>query len=172
MKIYIAGKITGYPNYRQHFMAAEWRLAEMGFSVMNPAWLYAYPAFERDDYLAVSRAMLERCDAVFLLPNWGGSAGVKAELRIAERRGMRVFDAESGEAGCWRELGEVAAKERQEREARLGPELADWLRDKLQETLDEINAPGCKKQRQAELVAALDAYGLVYDELDRRKKEV
>ena len=170
MKVYIAGAITGHPCYRQQFMAAEWRLAEMGFSVMNPAWLCAYPAFEREDYLAVSRAMLERCDAVFLLPNWGGSAGVKSELRLAERRGMRVFDGETGEAGCWRELMQIAAKERQEREARLGPELADWLRDKLQETLDEINAPGCKKQRQAELVAALEAYGLVYDELDRRKE--
>lgn len=171
MKVYIAGKITGCTGYRQQFMAAEWRLSEMGFSVMNPAWLYAYPAFERDDYLAVSRAMLERCDAVFLLPNWGGSAGVKAELRIAERRGMRVFEADTGEAGCWRELGEIAAKERQEREARLGPELADWLRDKAQERLREINAPGCRKQRQAELAAAAEAFMLVYDEIERRKKE-
>ena len=170
MKVYIAGAITGHPCYRQHFMAAEWRLAEMGFSVMNPAWLCAYPAFARDDYLAVSRAMLERCEAVFLLPNWGGSEGVRQELRLAERRGMRVFDGETGEAGCWRELMQIAAEERAEREARLGADLSDWLRDKAQERLLEISAPGCRKQRQAELAAAAEAFMLVYDELDRRKE--
>ena len=61
--------------YRQRFMAAERRLAEMGFSVMNPAWLCAYPAFEREDYLAVSRAMLERCEAVFLLRSFSCRTG-------------------------------------------------------------------------------------------------
>ena len=163
MKIYIAGKITGYPNYRQHFMAAEWRLAEMGFSVMNPAWLYAYPDFGREDYVAVSRAMLERCEAVFLLPDWGGSAGVKAELRLAEKRGLRVFDGSTGEAGCWSELRSIAVQEQAEREARLGKGLQDTLREWFTETLRKINAPGVKKMEDAALRGELVALQRVYD---------
>lgn len=171
MKIYIAGAITGHSNYRQHFMAAEWRLAEMGFSVMNPAWLCAYPAFAREDYLAVSRAMLERCEGVLLLPNWGGSAGVKAELRLAERRGMPVFDCETGEPGCWADLRSIEAKERQEREARLGVDFKEWIRLQCEKLLAEINAPGRKNSDRRELKAALDALSLAYDELSRREKE-
>ena len=163
MKIYIAGAITGRADYRQQFAAAEARLAEMGFSVMNPAWLYAYPAFEREDYLAVSRAMLERCEAVFLLPCWGGSAGVRQELRLAEKRGMRVFDGESGEAGCWAELRTIAAQEQAEREARLGKGLQDILREWVSETLRKINEPGLKKIENAALRGELSALQRVYD---------
>ena len=163
MKVYIAGKITGCTGYRQQFMAAEWRLSEMGFSVMNPAWLYAYPAFEREDYLAVSRAMLERCEAVFLLPNWGGSAGVRQELRLAEKRGMRVFDSSTGEAGCWAELRSIAAQEQAEREERLGKGLLDTLRGWFQETLRKINEPGVKKLEDAALRGELSALQRVYD---------
>lgn len=163
MKVYIAGKITGRAGYRQQFMAAEDRLAEMGFSVMNPAWLYAYPEFSREDYLAASRAMLERCEAVLLLPNWGGSAGVRQELRLAEKRGMRVFDGNTGEAGCWRELGEIAAQEQAEREARLGKGLLDTLRGWMQEALGRIGAPGLKKAEEAALRGELEALRKVYD---------
>ena len=170
MKIYIAGKITGCVSYRQQFMAVEWRLAEMGFSVMNPAWLYAYPAFEREDYLAVSRAMLERCEAVFLLPNWGGSAGVRQELRLAEKRGMRVFDGETGEPGCWADLRSIAAQEQQEREERCGIGFKDWLREQLHETLKKINSPDIKRLEAELHRGELEAFSLVCEELKRREK--
>ena len=96
MKVYIAGKITGNIAYRQQFMAAETRLAEMGHSVMNPAWLYAYPEFGYEDYIAVSKAMLERCDAILLLPSWDHSPGAKKERALAEKRGIAVFDCSDG----------------------------------------------------------------------------
>ena len=163
MKVYIAGKITGYPNYRQQFMAAEARLAEMGFSVMNPAWVYEYPAFVYEDYIAVSQAMLERCEAVFLLPNWGGSAGAKKEKAWAEKRGLRVFDGSTGEAGCWADLRSIAAQEQAEREARFGKGLLDTLLGWCADTLQKINAPGVKKMDDAALRGELSALQRVYD---------
>ena len=170
MKVYIAGQVTGHPAYRQQFMAAEARLAGMGHSVMNPAWLYAYPEFCYDDYIAVSKAMLARCKGVLLLRHWRSSAGAKAERAWAEKKALSVFDEEAGEAACWGELSAIATEEALAREARCGPELADWLRDRCTECLAEINAEGTKKQRQAELKAALDAYANAYDELERRRK--
>ena len=142
----------------------------MGFSVMNPAWVCEYPAFGYEDYIAVSHAMLERCDAVFLLPNWGVSAGAKKEKAWAEKRGLRVFDSETGEAGCWAELRSIAAQEQQEREERLGVGFKDWLRDRLHETLRKINAPGTKKGDAEMHRGELEAFSLVYDELERREK--
>ena len=74
---------------------------------------------------------------------------MKAELRLAERRGMPVFDGESGEPGCWSELRAIAAKEKQEREARLGKGLQETLREWFQEILRKINAPSVKKMEDA-----------------------
>lgn len=111
MKVYIAGKITGNIAYRQQFMAAEMRLAGMGHSVMNPAWLYAYPEFAYEDYIAVSKAMLERCEAILLLPFWSNSPGAKKELALAEKRGIAVFDvsdnSEASDGGWGRLLSEA-----------------------------------------------------------------
>ena len=107
MKVYIAGKVTGNIAYRQQFAAAEARLAEMGHSVMNPAWLCSYPEFEYKDYIAVSRAMLERCEGILLLPFWRQSAGARAELEWAREHGLAVFDASDDDTGCnggWAEL--------------------------------------------------------------------
>ena len=39
MKVYIAGKITGDPGYRDKFAAAEIQLGWQGHTVLNPAEL-------------------------------------------------------------------------------------------------------------------------------------
>ena len=166
MKVYIAGKVTGHDAYRQQFAAAEIRLAEMGHSVMNPAWLRAYPGFAYEDYIAVSRAMLERCEGILLLPFWDCSPGAKKELAWAEKRGLAVFDcsakAERPDGG-WSELASAAAREQAEREARLGKGLSDTLRGWLQETLRKINEPGLKKADEAALQGELEALRRVCD---------
>lgn len=111
MKVYIAGQITGNAGYRQQFMAAELQLAEMGHSVMNPAWICPYAEFEYADYIAVSKAMLARCEGILLLPHWEASRGAKDELKWAEAHGLKVFDAskdKTGVNGGWEELSRIA----------------------------------------------------------------
>lgn len=169
MKIYIAGQVTGNPCYRQQFAACERRLSDLGFSVMNPAWLCEYPEFRRADYLAVSRSMLGRCEAIFLLPHWESSAGAKAEKACAEKKGLKVFDGNTGEAGAWAEILSIADSERRAREEREGKTLKDALIAWSQDALDEINKPDCKKQKRLELAGALEAYGRVYDFLTEEK---
>lgn len=166
VKVYIAGKITGNVAYRQQFAAAEARLAEMGHSVMNAAWLWAYPEFAYEDYVAVSRSMLERCEAILLLPFWDNSPGAKKELAWAEKHGLAVFDCSDGAErpdGGWSKLASIAAQERAEREARLGKGLLDTVRGWLQEALGKINEPGLKKADEAALRGELDALQRVYD---------
>ena len=173
MKVYIAGQITGNAGYRQQFMAAELQLAEMGHSVMNPAWICPYAEFEYADYIAVSKAMLARCEGILLLPHWEASRGAKDELKWAEAHGLKVLDASKGKAGIgggWDELRSIAAQEQAEREARLGKGLKETLREWFQETLRKISAPGVNKTEDAALRGELSALQRVYDYVAEAEK--
>lgn len=76
MRIYIAGKITGDKNYKKKFAKAERALKKKGHSVMNPAWLKEYGEFDWIDYMGVSGAMQQTCEAVYF-PRLGGEQGRK-----------------------------------------------------------------------------------------------
>lgn len=94
MKVYIAGPITGNPDYMREFAEAERRLLALGHGVMNPAWVRETAEFSYEDYRAVSQAMLERCDAICLLPGWEGSRGAREELAWAKERGFESLFGE------------------------------------------------------------------------------
>ena len=91
MKIYIAGKITGDPNYREKFEKVASSLRGHGFSVMNPACLSEDKEFCWDDYMAITAAMQERCEATVLLPDWQDSKGARIELHTAEQLGHKIY---------------------------------------------------------------------------------
>ena len=77
MKIYLAGKITGDPDYREKFRSVEEKLTKRGFVVMTPATLpeHMTPA----DYMRICFSMIDSADAVFFLPDWIDSAGARLE---------------------------------------------------------------------------------------------
>ena len=94
MKIYIAGKITGNPNYRREFAIAENVYGSHGHIVLNPA---ALPdgLGEAADYMRICLPMLLSADCVVLLPNWKDSGGAKIERDLAVYLGMKTLYAES-----------------------------------------------------------------------------
>lgn len=91
MKIYLAGKITGDPNYREKFAEVAEDLRRRGDSVMNPACLSEDKEFSWDDYMAVASAMQQVCDATVLLPDWKDSRGARTELKTAESLGHKIY---------------------------------------------------------------------------------
>ena len=91
MKIYIAGKITGDPDYKEKFAKVASSLRGHGFSVMNPACLSEDKEFCWDDYMAITAAMQARCEATVLLPDWQDSKGARIELQTAERLGQKIY---------------------------------------------------------------------------------
>ena len=81
VKVYIAGKITGNPSYKQQFAEAEKKLREKGFTTMNPAVLP--DGFEHQEYMRVCFSMIDVCDAVYFLSNWEDSKGARMEYNYA-----------------------------------------------------------------------------------------
>lgn len=88
--VYLAGKITGDMNYKAKFAAAAEKLEAAGFAVVNPAVLpergFTYP-----QYIRMSQAMLDECDAICLLPDWIRSSGAAHEHMRARDKHKRVF---------------------------------------------------------------------------------
>lgn len=89
MKIYVAGPITGIPDYKERFAAAEQQLKEKGHTVMNPAILPE--GFEHHEYMQICLPMVEVCDAMILLPGWTESKGARAEFVHATGQGMKKY---------------------------------------------------------------------------------
>ncbi len=88
--VYIAGKISGDPDYRRKFAEARRELERAGYIVLDPSVLPS-TGFEYAAYIRMSAAMLDECAAVCFLSDWQESNGAKCEHRRAAARGIRIF---------------------------------------------------------------------------------
>lgn len=91
MKIYIAGKITGNPDYKNQFAEAEATLKAQGHTVMNPSVLPE--GFEHYEYMKICFRMIDVCEAIYFLDNWRDSQGAKMEYEYARATGKRIKEA-------------------------------------------------------------------------------
>lgn len=82
MKIYIAGKITGDPDYRAKFADAQRQIEAQGHVVLNPATLPE--GMEPKDYMRICFAMIDVADEVWMLPRWPDSVGATIEWRYCQ----------------------------------------------------------------------------------------
>lgn len=89
MKVYVAGKITGLDNFKEEFGKAEEYVKGIGAVPMNPANLSK--GFTWEEYMHVCYAMIDICDAVFMINNWVDSEGAQREHAYAMSKGKLVF---------------------------------------------------------------------------------
>lgn len=89
MIIYIAGKITGDPNYKEKFDIAATSLELQGHIVLNPAELPEglLPA----DYMRICFSMIDTADAIYLLKGWYSSSGASIERNYAMYTGKSIL---------------------------------------------------------------------------------
>ena len=77
MKVYIAGKITGDPNYKAKFGRAKSELEKQGNIVLDPAILPE--GMTPADYMRICFAMIDCADVVAFLPDYKESRGAWVE---------------------------------------------------------------------------------------------
>ena len=76
-KIYIAGKITGDPDYKAKFEEAENFYKKKDFTVLTPTCLPS--GMQPSDYMRICFAMIDTADVVAFLPDFKQSAGAEVE---------------------------------------------------------------------------------------------
>lgn len=90
MIIYLAGKMTGLPDWgREKFNEAERILTERGHIVLNPACLPI--GLRPESYMQIGLAMLQAADAVYMLKGWEDSKGANLEADYALYQGKTVI---------------------------------------------------------------------------------
>lgn len=96
LKVYISGKITGLALEEAFIMFenAEEHLLRTGTAkeVVNPMKLVPYnPTLTWEDYMAEDIKHLLKCDAIYMLTNWGNSRGARVEYNIAKELGLQIM---------------------------------------------------------------------------------
>lgn len=90
MIVYVSGKITGDPDYVKKFADAELTLRAKGYDVINPCDLcYLFLSYEQ--FMHVDFALIDVCDAIYLLKDWTGSSGARREKEYAAKQGKKVL---------------------------------------------------------------------------------
>ena len=88
-KIYLSGKISDDPNYREKFAHKEKELTEQGHLVFNPA---KHPdMFTWEQFMELDLKALGNCDSIYLLSDWQESRGAKIEYDEAVRLGKEII---------------------------------------------------------------------------------
>ena len=98
MRIYISGPITGREeDARERFSACEdnlFRILGNDIEIINPYEIGQMAAMnaklEHKDFMKISFALMDLCDAVFFLEGWEYSVGCNQEWIYAKNRHMKV----------------------------------------------------------------------------------
>lgn len=99
-KIYIAGKITGDPNYKAKFAEAENFYKKKGYTVLTPTWMPA--GMQPADYMRICFAMIDTADVVAFLPDFKQSAGAEVEHAYCcyIDKNIRHYEDDKSKAQC------------------------------------------------------------------------
>lgn len=88
MKVYIAGKITGDPNYREKFAVFAEVEQKRGNVVLNPAILPT--GLSQADYMRICFAMIDCADEVSFISDYRDSVGARLEWDYCKKIGKPI----------------------------------------------------------------------------------
>ena len=100
MIVYIAGPMTGYPDFNYPaFEAAREQLISLGYGVLSPTDTKEpegtkYQAASWSWYLRRALEMVAVADGIALLPGWESSKGALLEKYVGEQLGMGIMPLE------------------------------------------------------------------------------
>lgn len=85
MRVYISGAISGIDDYGERFANAEKQLIGQGYSVVNPASIDTVLPQDMtyEEHMTIDFALLDICEAVYMLQGWNKSCGANREYGYA-----------------------------------------------------------------------------------------
>ena len=93
-RVWVSGPITGRDEQecRQHFAEAVALLEAEGHTVFDPwdAW-DEYGPLDYDKIMNIDLAIMESCDAIYMLTGWEDSPGARREKGRAEWHDLEVL---------------------------------------------------------------------------------
>lgn len=96
--VYIAGKITGDPNYLQKFADTAEKIRRAGGIPLSPTILPS-EGFSYGAYIRMSVAMMDECEIVCFLPDWRESCGACGEFARAKFQKKTIIQLKDLETG-------------------------------------------------------------------------
>ena len=90
MRVYLAGRINGDPDYHDKFAKAADKLRSEGWEVFNPA-AANQEGRPLPDIMAHVLSQLCQCQAIAFLPCWVLSGGCRVEFELAQYLGIEVI---------------------------------------------------------------------------------
>lgn len=93
-RVYVSGKITGLDEQecRQHFAEAVALLEAQGHIVFDPWDAHdLYGPIDYDKMMNIDLAIMESCDAIYMLTGWEDSPGARREKGRAEWHDLEVL---------------------------------------------------------------------------------
>ena len=100
MIVYVAGPMTGYPDFNYPaFEAAREQLESLGYEVLSPTDTKEPPGTEYQGapwswYLRRALEMVALADGIALLPGWENSKGAQLERYVGQQLGMGIMPLE------------------------------------------------------------------------------
>jgi hypothetical protein len=89
LTIFISGSISNNPNYIEQFKAAQDKLEQEGYTVLNPTCLN--PKLSYKQLMTICKIMIDVSDAVYMLNGWEQSNGACFENVYASVNGKEIL---------------------------------------------------------------------------------
>ena len=84
MLVYIAGPITGMPNFnKEAFDTAKKFMTSLGYRVLSPSDITLVIDGTWEYYMREALKLMLLCDGIYLLTGWADSKGAKFEHQLA-----------------------------------------------------------------------------------------
>lgn len=93
MRIYISGKITGDPNYKEKFEKAEKYIESLGHIPINPAKLSEVMPKDAEyiEYMEICAKLIKFSDAVYFLADFMDSKGASYEFTLTRHLNKKTL---------------------------------------------------------------------------------
>ena len=98
MKLYISGAISSDPDWYNKFNTVEKRLQEKYTDavIFNPILTSKYAdKISYEDFMTIDMAIIDICDTIFFLRDWGNSKGAVREYHYALSKNKNIIMEEN-----------------------------------------------------------------------------